>query len=485
MGSQGLDLGRYGSLTEAIVRELEGIVGPENVSTKLEDLICGSYESVLLRYRPGAIVAPKTTEQVSAILRLANRHRIPVTPRGAGTSVAGNSLPVLGGICLDMCSMNRILEFDGENQTVTVEPGVVCDTLNEYLAARGFFFPPDPASSPAATIGGMVANNSGGNRALKYGVTRDHVLWLEAVLPTGEVIKAGSRTIKSVSSYDFARLLVGSEGTLAVITKVGLKVTPLPEAFSASLYVFERIEDAVKTAVEIKSSGVLPAMLEFMDETTSRASFEYAKLDLPVGFTVLAGCDGRSEAVRKESELIHEIALKRKPKFAAKAGSAEERDRLVSARKAALPALSRVSPTVCMEDLTVPVTKIPEACKRIAGIPAKLGAQINVSIFGHIGEGNLHPTFLFDEKEPGQKEAFYKALEALYGEVAIPLGGSITGEHGIGVLRGDYVKLEHGEKIVSLMREIKRVFDPNMILNPYKGKGGPWPLPKGLGAAAA
>ncbi|HID17478.1 TPA: FAD-binding oxidoreductase, partial [Candidatus Bathyarchaeota archaeon] len=178
MGSRRFNLGGYGSLTEAVVEELEGIVGPENVSTKLEDLICGSYESVLVKYRPGVIVSPKTTEQVSAILRLANRHSIPVTPRGAGTSVAGNSLPVLGGICLDMCSMNKILELDGENQTVTVEPGVVCDTLNEYLAARGFFFPPDPASSPAATIGGMVANNSGGNRALKYGVTRDHVLWL-------------------------------------------------------------------------------------------------------------------------------------------------------------------------------------------------------------------------------------------------------------------------------------------------------------------
>mgnify|MGYP001144629190 FL=1 len=473
-------MGKYGRLTETAVRELEAIVSPENVSKKIEDLICGSYESVLLKYTPDIIVAPKTAEQISKILQLANRYRIPVTPRGAGTSVAGNSLSVLGGICLDMCAMNGILEFDPENQIVAVEPGVVCDALNDYLASRGFFFPPDPASSPGATIGGMVANNSGGNRALKYGVTRDHVLWLEAVLPTGEIIKPGSKTIKSVSSYDLTRLLIGSEGTLAVITKVGLRVTPLPEAYSASLYVFNDIEGATETAVGIKSSGAIPAMLEFMDETTSKASFEYVGLDLPKGCAVLVGCDGHKEAVEREMETIHNIALKGEPIFASKASSIEERERYISARKAALPALSKVAPTVCMEDLTVPVTRIPEACGRIGKIPSRLGVPgFTVSIFGHIGEGNLHPTFLFDEREPSQKKAFFKALDLLYRDVAIPLGGSITGEHGIGVLRGNYIKLEYGEKMFRLMHEIKRVFDPKMILNPYKGKGGPWPLPRG------
>ncbi len=480
-----IDLAKYGRLTETAVKKLKAIVGSENVSKRIEDLICGSYESVLLKFRPDIIVAPKNVEQVSKVLKLANRYRIPVTPRGAGTSVAGNSLPVLGGICLDMLTMNRILEFDLDNQMVVVEPGVVCDALNDYLANRGFFFPPDPASSPGATIGGMVANNSGGNRALKYGVTRDHVLWLEAVLPTGEIIRPGSKTIKSVSSYDLARLLIGSEGTLAVITKVGLKVTPLPEVYSASLYIFKDIEGATKTAVRIKSSGTIPAMLEFMDETTSRASFEYVGLDMPKGCTVLVGCDGRKEAVEKDMETVHNTALKGEPIFAAKASSIEDRERYISARKAALPALSRVAPTVCMEDLTVPVTSIPEACRRIVKIPSKLDVpEFRVSIFGHIGEGNLHPTFLFDEREPSQRKAFFKALDLLYKEVAIPLSGSITGEHGIGILRGDYIKLEYGEKMVKLMHEIKSVFDPNMILNPYKGKGGPWPLPKKKGGSS-
>lgn len=470
----------YGVLTKPIIEEIEKTVGSKNVSVKKEDLICGSYEAVLMRYMPDIIVVPKTTKHVSNILSLANRYRIPVTPRGAGTSVAGNSLPVLGGICLDMCSMNNILDFDESNQTVAVEPGLVCDSLNSYLANSGFFFPPDPASSPAATIGGMVANNSGGNRALKYGVTRDHVLWLEAVLPTGNVLRSGSETLKSVSSYDLTRLLIGSEGTLAVITKVGLRVAALPEAFTASLYIFDDIKEAVKTAVEIKSSGLLPAMLEFMDDTTSKASFEHANLDFPVGYTVIAGCDGLNEAVDKESKVIHEIVLKRKPLFAAKAGSAEERERLISARKAALPALSKVAPTVCMEDLTVPVTNIPEACEKIAKIPDKLEVPIRISIFGHIGEGNLHPTFLFDGKEPKQRKAFLEALDILYKEVAIPLRGSVTGEHGIGILRGEYIQLEYDKKTVELMHGIKNLFDPNMILNPYKGKGGPWPIPEDL-----
>ena len=475
----------YGRLNERLMAELESIVGSENASTRVEDLLCGSYEATpLIDYRPDVVIAPKTAEQVSKVLLLANRHRIPVTPRGAGTSLAGNSLPVAGGICLDMSSMKSVLEFDGANQTIAVEPGIVCDTLNDYLADRGFFFPPDPASSPAATIGGMVANNSGGNRALKYGVTRDHVLWLEAVLPTGEVVKTGSRTLKSVSGYDLTRLLIGSEGTLAVITKVGLKVTALPEARAASLYIFDDVEEAVRTAVEIKSSGVLPSMLEFMDEASSKASFEYAQMDCPEGCAVLVECDGWAEAVEREAEAVHGIALKRKPKFFARASSSEERERLISARKAALPALSRAAPTVFMEDLTVPVTKIPEAYARIARIPHELGAPIGVSTFGHIGEGNLHPNFLLDGRDPEQREALLKALDVLYRDVVIPLGGSVTGEHGIGISRGDYMELEHGVKLVGLMREIKRTFDPNMILNPYKAKGGPWP-PPGLMMGAA
>ncbi|MEM3575325.1 MAG: FAD-linked oxidase C-terminal domain-containing protein, partial [Candidatus Bathyarchaeia archaeon] len=284
-----------------------------------------------------------------------------------------------------------------------------------------------------------------------------------------------------VSGYDLTRLLIGSEGTLAVITKVGLRVMPLPEARAVSLYIFDDVEGAVGAAVEIKSSGILPSMLEFMDETSTKASFEYAKMDYPEGCAVIVECDGWREAVEREAESIHRIALRRRPKFFERASSPEEGERLISARKAALPALSRAAPTIFMEDFTVPVTKIPEAYARIARIPEELDAPISISTFGHIGEGNLHPNFLFDGNDPEQRRAFLKALDLLYREVVIPLGGSITGEHGVGFSRGDYIELEHGAKSVGLMREIKRIFDPNMILNPYKAKGGPWPPPMGIG----
>ncbi len=459
------------------MKELESIVGPENVSTQLEDLICASYDSSLLRYRPDVVVTPNTTEQVSAILRLANRKRIPVTPRGAGTGAAGGALPVKGGICLDMFAMNKILSFDPDDLMVVVEPGVICDALNEFLGKHGFFFPPDPASSAGCTIGGMVNTNAAGNRAIKYGTTRDHVLWLEVVLPTGDVIITGSKTLKSVSGFDLTRLIVGSEGSLGVVTKIGLKITPLPEAYVTSLYVFKTIEEAAKTAVRIRTKGIIPSMLEFMDIMTTKAVLEYIKLPFPLGYMVLVDCDGYKEAAERQAMLIDEIAYKEKPIFAERAPNMIVREQFITARKSAFPALARLRPTAQLEDLTVPVTKIPEACVRIEAIPKRLAVPgFDLGLFGHIGDGNLHPTFIFDERDKAQRDAFFQALDILYKEIALPLGGSITGEHGIGILRAPYVELEHGPIATNLMREIKKAFDPNMILNPFKGKGGPWPI---------
>lgn len=467
----------YGPVTEAVVGELVSIVGSENVSSKPEDLICASYDSSLLRYRPDVVVFPRTSEHVAAILRLANEKRIPVTPRGAGTGASGGALPVKGGICLSMFTMNRIVSFDPENLTVVVEPGVVCDMLNEFLEKRGFFFPPDPSSSAGCTLGGMVNTNAAGNRAIKYGTTKDHVLWLEVILPTGDVIVTGSTTLKSVSGFDLTRLMVGSEGSLGVVTKIGLRVTPLPEAHATSLYVFKTIEEAVKTAVQIRKRGIVPGMLEFMDATTAEVSFDYTKLSAPVGYVVLVDCDGYRETVEREAALVDEIVNREKPIFAEKAPDASTRDRFVTARKSAFPALARLRPTTCLEDISVPVTRIPEACAEIQVIPKRLAVPgFDLGLFGHIGDGNLHPTFIFDEREKPQRDAFFQALDILYKEVALPLGGSVTGEHGIGLLRAPYMELEHGARATGIMREIKKSFDPNMILNPYKGKGGPWPI---------
>jgi len=472
-----LILPRYEPVTEAVVEELESIVGSENVSTRPEDLICASYDSSLLRYRPEVVVTPSTTEQVAAVLRLANRRRISVTPRGAGTGAAGSALPVKGGICLDMFAMNRVVSFDPDNLMVVVEPGLICDALNEFLERHGFFFPPDPASSAGCTIGGMVNTNAAGNRAMKYGTTRDHVLWLEVVLPTGEIITTGSATLKSVSGFDLTRLIVGSEGSLGVVTKIGLKVTPLPEAYVTSLYIFKTIEEAVRTAVRIRTRGIIPGMLEFLDVTTAKAVFEYIKLPFPLGYVVLVDCDGYREAAERQAMLVDEIADKETPIFAERAPDMTTRDRYITARKSAFPALARLRPTAQLEDLTVPVTKIAEACVKIEAIPRRLAVPgFDLGLFGHIGDGNLHPTFIFDERDKVQREAFFQALDILYKEVALPLGGSITGEHGIGALRAPYIELEHGLVATNLMREIKKAFDPNMILNPYKGKGGPWPI---------
>jgi glycolate oxidase len=468
----------YNSASDSVIEELEKIVGSDNLSTRDEEIYCYAQDAALYRYPPDVIVRPLTTEQVSLILKTANNKRIPVTPRGGGTSTCGGPVPVKGGILLDMCSMNKILDVDLDNLTVVVEPGVVCDRLNEELAKHGFFFPPDPASSPACTIGGMVSQNAAGNRAIKYGTTRDHVLWLETALSTGDVINTGSKTLKSVSGFDLTRLFVGSEGSLGVITKIGLKLTPIPEHYSTAFFLYDSIEALAKAAAKIRGARIVPNMLEFMATNTAASSFEYAGMrDLPKGNFLLVDCDGIREAAEKELDKCVSLCKEEAPSYSDRAEDMSYRSGLISARKAALPALARIRPTTCMEDCTVQFSKLPKAAAMIEQIPKKLDVEgVELGNFGHVGDGNMHPTFLFDEREEEQKAAFFKGLDMLYKDIILPLGGSITGEHGIGIIRAPYIELEHGRKAVKMMREIKKLFDPNLILNPGKGKGGPWPL---------
>ena len=466
---------KYNPVTPKIISELENIVGLKNVITRPEELYVYSRDSTIFEHSPDVVVIPKTAEQVSEILKLANREKIPVVPRGAGTSASGSPIPIMGGIVLDMSRNDKILEIDSHNLTVEVESGVVCDLLNEELAKHGFFFPPDPASSPACTIAGMVANNSAGNMAMKYGTTRDHVLWLEVVLPTGEIIQTGSTTIKSVSQFDLTRLMVGSEGQLGVITKVGLKLTPLPEHHATAFFIFKSVEDAAKAAVRVRSTmTTIPCMLEFLNETTTRAAFDYAGLEYPVGYTIILDFDGAKDTAEADLEAGFKLCEKENPIYKEKAKDAAHRTQLLTARKAALPALARLRPTTCMEDCTVQITKLPQAAKAIEEIPERLGAEdfMDLGNFGHIGDGNMHPTFCFDERVEEQREAFFKGMDILYEDIILPLGGSVTGEHGIGLIRAKYISEEHGDASVKIMRGIKKLFDPNMILNPGKGKGG-------------
>jgi glycolate oxidase len=469
---------RYGRLNPNIAKKLIDIVGLEYYSDRLEELIAYSKDSTLFTCRPDAVVRPTTIEQVSAIMKLANEYLIPVTPRGGGTSASGSCLAVIGGIIIDMSSMNKIISIDIDNQSVTVEPGVVCDNLNDELAKYGFFFPPDPASSPACTIGGMVNTNAAGNRTIKYGSTKDWVLWIEVVLPSGEVINTGPKVLKSSSSFDLTRLMVGSEGQLAVATKIGLRVTPLPESYATAVLIFDNIRNLGGAATAIRRAGIVPEMIEFMNAKTAKASLDYAKIKgIPEGNFLLIDCGGSKESVGPMLDKSLDLVQKYQPIFVDRAQDKAYRSKLIDARKAALPALARLRPTTSMEDLTVLPIRLPDAVEAVEKIPSRLGVEgMSLGNFGHVADGNMHPTFVYDERVPEQKSAFFKGLDILYKEIVFPMGGSCTGEHGIGLIRADYIELEHGKTAVGLMRSIKKLFDPNLILNPGKGKGGPYPL---------
>jgi glycolate oxidase len=468
---------KYERVTPSILSKLEEIVGSENLSARPEELICYARDSSIFIHKPDVVVRPRTTEEVSAVMKVANEKRIAVTPRSGGTSAAGSPIAIGKGILLDMSGMTKIISINIDDQMVVLEPGVLCDNLNEELAKTGFFFPPDPASSQACSIGGMVNTNASGNRTIKYGPTRDYVLWLEVVLPNGKIIETGSKTLKSVSSYDLTRLFVGSEGSLGVVTKVALKVVPLPESYSTAFFLYDSVDSLARAALRIRRAGMVPEMLEFMSRATTKVTFDYIGMkSVPDGNFMLLDFGGLREAVGVSLEKGVALCRQESPTYFETTLDPAYRQNLVNARKAALPALARLKPTTVMEDCTVPPTKLPEVASSIERIPEKIGViGFDLGNFGHIGDGNMHPTFLFDTRIDEHRKAFLRALDILYEEIVLPAGGSVTGEHGIGLIRAKYVAVEH-PSTVSLMKDLKHFFDPNLILNPGKGKGGPYPI---------
>ena len=470
----------YGKVDERIVKEIENIVGAQNVSTRTEDLLCYSFDASLHRHTPEVVVRPHKTEEISAIMKVASRERIPVTPRGASSGAAGAAVPIAGGILMDMTGMNKILSIDADNQITVVEAGIVCDDLNEKLAKYNQFFPPDPSSGISCTIGGMINTNAAGNRALKYGDTKDSTQWLEVVLSSGEIIHTGSKTLKSVSGFDLTSLMVGSEGSLGIVTQACLKTAPLPSAYATAMFVFDSVESLARAAARIRQAGFVPEMLEFMDRKTTKVATEYAGLrDFPEGNFMLVDYGGSKEAVNPAMEKIVEVCSTDKPKHVEQVyqHQPEYRMKLIQARKGALPALARLRPTVVLEDCTVPLTALPEAAVKIESIPKIINVEgFDLGNFGHIGDGNMHPCFIFDDQEPKQMAAFEKALDMLYEDIVLPLGGSVTAEHGIGLAKAKYLPQEIDAGTLRMMREIKKTFDPLLILNPGKGKGGPYPL---------
>jgi len=455
------------TLSEEIKQAILGIVGPDRFSDGIADRISYSSDSSEHRRRPDGAVWVETAGEVSALLKLANEHRLPVVPRGAGTGFAGGAVPDQGGLILDMARMNRILEICIEDRLVVVQPGVVYSRLGEALDPHGFFFPPDPASGSVATLGGNVATNAGGLRGAKYGVTRDYVLGLEVVLPQGEVLRTGTRTMKSVSGYDLTRLFVGSEGTLGIITEITLKVHPKPRASTACSAAFNEIEEAGEAISEVMRSGVIPCALEILDAECIKALNENTDLDLPeASALVLAEADAHTlEEANYQVDQIVRIFKRHNAREMVRAESCQEIQRLWTARKSIGGILFRLGYNMLAEDATVPISKVPEMLKGICGISERHGVLI--ATLGHLGDGNMHPNIIFDGRNSEEMARAERATRDLF-ELAVGLGGTLSGEHGIGLAKAKFMSLQHSPVALKTMAGLKRFFDPNNILNPGK-----------------
>jgi len=452
---------------EKIKQALIGIVGEENYTDSLIDMVSYSKDASEFKHRPDAAVWATTTEQISAILKVANREKFAVTARGAGTSLSGLSVPQRGGVILDLGRMNKIIKISIEDRLAVVQPGVVYAALEKALAPHGFFFPPDPASGTVSTLGGNVACNAGGIKGAKYGTTKDYVLGLEVVLPDGRVMHTGSHCMKSVSGYDLTKLFVGSEGTLAVFTEIILKINPKPPLTLTTMATFDDLEDAGRAVAEIMYSGIVPSALEIVDQQTLIALNQNTDLHLPeVEAILVAETDGHT---KDETEFqlakIIDIFKKNNASTVKRASSAEEAAALWAARKSAYGVMSRINNNLFVEDLSVPISKMPNILRTVSDIAKKY--DLKIPTVGHAGDGNLHPTISFDGTNPEEVRRVEKASEEIYDEV-IRLGGTLTGEHGIGLAKARFMPLEHDEVSMDIMRSIKKLFDPNNILNPGK-----------------
>jgi glycolate oxidase len=451
-------------LNPAALKELKTIVGSAHCSISPEELVAYSYDATQREVLPGAVVRPVSSSEVARIIALANRARFPVVPRGAGTGMSGGSVPVAGGVVLSLERMNRIIEIDGENMIAVVEPGVVTGDLQREVEAQGLFYPPDPASHQFCTLGGNVAECAGGLRAVKYGVTKDYVIALEVVLPTGEVIRTGARTAKSVAGYDLTKLMVGSEGTLGVVTEITVKLLPLPESVRTLSAVFRTVDDAARAASAILTSRILPRALEFIDQSALRAVEQYLREDLSGGAAamLLVETDGPPETTARESDRMADILTRAGATQVKSADSGPEREKLWKARRSISAALYTLKPKKMNEDIVVPRSRIPDVVREVNGIAQRHGLLI--VNFGHAGDGNIHTNIMYDEADTPKALSAAKDIFA----AALRLQGSITGEHGVGLAKAAYLPMELGPGALDAMKRIKQALDPNGILNPGK-----------------
>jgi glycolate oxidase len=448
------------------IQTLENIVGVENILSEKIDLIVYSSDATNVKAKPNVVVFPTTNEQVSEILKYANKNKIPVVPRGAGSSLSAGPVPIKGGILMDFTKMNKILKIDKENFEVLVEPGVIYTDLEKKLKPLGLFFPPDPSSQNWCTIGGMMAENAGGIRAVKYGVTRDFVMGAEIVLANGDIVWSGSSTYKCASGYEMHRLMVGSEGTLGIITKALLKVIPLPESRLTAIAFFKSLDDAGNCVYDIIKQGLQPSGAEIMDRLTMDAVSKFTGIQFPeCNAVVINELDGDEDNIMKRLKRLEEIYKKHNSISYRIAKNEEEAEQIFESRHAAYSALTTYKPTCELEDVTVPISKVPEMFRRLQEIAKKY--NLLIATFGHMGDGNLHPNFLYDENVQEEVEKVEKAKEEMF-KAALDLDGTITGEHGVGFCKINFFGVEHSIASIKAMKAIKKALDPNGILNPGK-----------------
>lgn len=456
------------ALSTELGAELGSVLGSGQVLTTPEELAVYAFDgTAILHQRPACVVVPETVEQIAAVLRIATARQVPVVTRGSGTGLAGGSVPCEGAIVLCLVRLNRILEVDTANLTMTVEPGVITQQIADHAAEAGLFYPPDPGSIRISTIGGNVANNSGGLRGLKYGVTRDYVMALQVALADGQILETGTKCVKDVAGFSLRDLFIGSEGTLGVITRITLKLIPQPAAKATLLGLFDKMTDAAETISAIIAARIIPCTLEFLDRTTAECVEGYAHIGLPtdVEAVTLMEVDGHPAQVEEQAAQIEGIAREHGARDVRRAATADEATQLASARRTAFSALARRAPTVVLEDVTVPRSRLAEMVAEIQ----RIGRAHNVTIgtFGHMGDGNLHPTFLTDERDTEEMERVEAAMKEVFA-ATIAMEGTITGEHGVGLAKKPFLPDAVGPVAMEVMRRLKRDFDPAGILNPGK-----------------
>jgi glycolate oxidase len=454
-------------ITNDHIAELKEIVQTGRVLIDESDRYSYSFDASFGTYLPDAVVQTKSVEELAKIVKLANREAIPIYPRGQSTSLSGGPLPIQGGVVLDLSVMDDVLEIYEEDLVAVVSVGVLTAAIHKAADEKGLIYPPDPSSSNVSTIGGNLAENAGGPRGLKYGVTKDYVIGLEVITPEGEIIQTGGRTVKNVTGYDLTKLIVGSEGTLGIITKAVLRLLPKPPATATLMAVFLNLVDAGRAITKILTSGILPSKMELMDRASIIAVENYQPMGLPTEAEaiILLELDGHPLAIKEEITKAEQLC------FSVGASNVKipkddlEKEEIWKARKLVSPAIVRIKPTKISEDATVPRSKIPEMCARLQQIKDKY--SVNLVVFGHIGDGNLHPNIICNKNDAEEMSRVEKAVTEIFTS-ALELGGTLSGEHGIGHMKAPFMEMELGKVGLDMMKRIKSVWDPNNIMNPGK-----------------